>query len=127
MQFYLIFALIIAIVAVFFAIQNTMMVTIYFFVWQFTSSLALILLFSLGIGIIITLLVSIPKLQAKNWQNGRLKKEISELTEQKNKLEETNTKQEGKILILQEQLAGSAKQETSKENETANEPNEKNH
>ena len=104
MHFFLIFAVIIAIVAVFFAIQNTTMVTVYFFVWQFTNSLALFLLFSLGLGILVTLLISFPKIQSRKWQIGKLKKQITELTEEKTKLKEKNAKQEGQISALVEQL-----------------------
>lgn len=104
MHFFLIFAVIIAIIAVFFAIQNTTMVTVYFFVWQFTNSLAIFLLFSLGLGILVTLLISFPKIQSRNWQIGKLKKQITELTEENAKLKEKNTKQEGQISALIEQL-----------------------
>ncbi|SRR6056297_2385996 len=104
MHFFLIFALIIAIVTVFFAIQNTTMVTVYFFVWQFTSSLAIILLFSLGLGVILTLLISFPKIQARNWQISKLKKQVNELSEENNKLKESSAKQEGQISVLSEQL-----------------------
>lgn len=104
MHFFLIFAVIIAIIAVFFAIQNTTMVTVYFFVWQFTNSLAIFLLFSLGLGILVTLLISFPKIQSRNWQIGKLKKQITELTEENAKLKEKNTKQQGQISALTEQL-----------------------
>lgn len=104
MHFFLIFALIIAIVTVFFAIQNTTMVTVFFFVWQFTSSLAILLLFSLGLGVLLTLLISFPKIQSRNWQIGKLKKQVTELTEENAKLKETNTKQEGQVSALLEQL-----------------------
>ncbi|MFP4456535.1 MAG: lipopolysaccharide assembly LapA domain-containing protein [Clostridia bacterium] len=104
MHFFLIFALIIAIVTVFFAIQNTTMVTVYFFVWQFTSSLAIILLFSLGLGVILTLLISFPKIQARNWQISKLKKQTTELTEENAKLKEEKAKQEGQVSALLEQL-----------------------
>jgi uncharacterized integral membrane protein len=104
MQFFLIFALIIAIITVFFAIQNTAMVTVYFFIWQFTSSLALILIFSLVIGVLLSLLISIPKIQSRNWQISKLKKQVSEFTEENAKLKEKVTNQEGQISALQTQL-----------------------
>ncbi len=104
MQFFLIFALIIAIITVFFAIQNTTMVTVYFFIWQFTSSLALILIFSLVIGVLLSLLISIPKIQSRNWQISKQKKQISELTEENTKLKEKMTNQDGQISALQHQL-----------------------
>lgn len=104
MQVFLILALLIAIFAVFFAIQNTAMVTVYFFVWQFSSSLALVLLFSLGIGVLLSLLFSLPALQGRNWQISKLKKKVLEVTEENNELREKNAEQLGQINALQHQF-----------------------
>ena len=57
---YLIFALIIAVIAVIFALQNTMTVTISFLAWEITGSLSLVLLVTLAIGAVIGLLVLTP-------------------------------------------------------------------
>lgn len=57
---YLIFALVIAVIAVIFALQNTMIVTISFFTWKITGSLSLVLLVTLAIGAVIGLLVLAP-------------------------------------------------------------------
>jgi uncharacterized integral membrane protein len=57
---YLIFALIIAVIAVIFALQNTMTVTIAFLAWEITGSLSLVLLITLAIGAVIGLLVLTP-------------------------------------------------------------------
>jgi uncharacterized integral membrane protein len=57
---YLILALVIAILAVIFALQNSMTVTISFLVWEVTASLSLVILITLGIGILIGLLVLAP-------------------------------------------------------------------
>ena len=57
---YLIVALAIAIIAVIFALQNTMTITIAFFVWKVTGSLSLVLLITLAIGVVIGLLVLAP-------------------------------------------------------------------
>jgi uncharacterized integral membrane protein len=57
---YLIFALLIAVVAVVFALQNTMTVTISFIAWKVTGSLSLVLLITLAIGAVIGLLVLAP-------------------------------------------------------------------
>ena len=57
---YLIVALIIAIVAVIFALQNTMTITIAFLAWEVTGSLSLVLLITLAIGVVIGLLVLSP-------------------------------------------------------------------
>lgn len=60
MQFVMIFSLILAVLAVVFALQNTAMVTLSFFIWTFESPLALLLLIALTIGAIITTIVSLP-------------------------------------------------------------------
>ena len=58
--FYLILALAIAIVAVIFALQNTMTITISFLAWEVTGSLSLVLLVTLAIGVLIGLLFLSP-------------------------------------------------------------------
>jgi putative membrane protein len=60
MQLFLVAALIIAIVAVIFALQNPAAVTVSFLVWQTQGSLALVLLITLLFGVLISLLVSVP-------------------------------------------------------------------
>ena len=57
---YLIFALVISVIAVIFALQNTMVVTISFLAWEITGSLSLVLLVTLAIGAVIGLLVLAP-------------------------------------------------------------------
>ncbi len=57
---YLIFALLIAVIAVIFALQNTITVTISFLAWKVTGSLSLVLLITLAIGALIGMLVLAP-------------------------------------------------------------------
>ncbi|HEX8992137.1 MAG TPA: LapA family protein [Anaerolineales bacterium] len=57
---YLIFALVIAALAVIFAIQNPMTVTISFLAWKVTGSLSLVLIVALAIGTVIGMLVLAP-------------------------------------------------------------------
>lgn len=57
---YLIVALVIAVIAVIFALQNTMTVTISFLAWEVTGSLSLVLLITLAIGAVVGLLVLAP-------------------------------------------------------------------
>jgi uncharacterized integral membrane protein len=57
---YLIVALLIAVVAVIFALQNSITVTISFLAWEVTGSLSLVLLITLAIGALIGLLVLAP-------------------------------------------------------------------
>lgn len=90
MIFVVILGVVIAIAAILFAFQNSAIVTISLGVWQFKESLAIILLVTLGLGIIISLLLSIPTIIKKNWQISRQKKQIenleTELREQKRQL-----------------------------------------
>lgn len=57
---YLIVALVIAVIAVIFALQNAITVTISFLAWEVTGSLSLVLLITLAIGAVIGLLVLAP-------------------------------------------------------------------
>ena len=57
---YLIFGLIIAALAIIFALQNSMTVTISFLAWEAIGSLSLVLLITLAIGALIGLLVLAP-------------------------------------------------------------------
>ena len=60
MQIFLFFALIIAVLAVFFALQNSDPVTLKFAVWEFNSSLAFVLLLALLAGALISFFFSLP-------------------------------------------------------------------
>ncbi len=76
MLFLVILAVIIAISAITFAFQNSTIVIVSFGVWQFQESLAIILLITLGLGIIVSSLISIPTIIRRGWQSARQKKKI---------------------------------------------------
>ncbi len=83
---YLILALLIAILAVIFALQNITAVTISFFAWEVSGSLSLILLLALALGFLIGVLVMLPtvikhKVQVSNQrkQKNKLEKELNAL------------------------------------------------
>jgi putative membrane protein len=83
--FYLIMALLIAVVAVIFALQNTLLITISFFAWKVTGSLSLILLVTLAIGVVVGLLVLAPsaikntiQVSGHRKRIGALEKELDE-------------------------------------------------
>lgn len=82
MRLYVISALVIAFLAILFALQNTNLVTIQLFIWEYQQSLALILLGTLAIGVIIGLLVSVPSVIRRNVRVSRLQKQSESLTEQ---------------------------------------------
>ncbi|NLF49653.1 MAG: LapA family protein [Leptolinea sp.] len=91
MQIFLILALVIAIIAVLFALQNVTIVTISFFIWNAQVSLAVALLIALGLGVIISALVSIPERVKSGWKSSRKNKNLSslemELENQKTRIE----------------------------------------
>jgi len=94
----IIVGVILAILLAVFALQNNVAVAVSFLFWRFESTLALVLLFSLAVGVITVVLVTIPA----NWRRrGTLSRQRKELTELQNKLEE----QKQKIATLEENLA----------------------
>ena len=76
---YLILALLIAIIAVIFALQNTATITISFFVWKLTGSLSLVLLVTLAIGVLIGLLFLSPSYFKNSFQVSGHRKRIGQL------------------------------------------------
>jgi uncharacterized integral membrane protein len=88
----LILALLIAVVAVIFALQNTVTVTIAFFTWEATGSLSLVLLVTLLIGILIGWLFAAPSLLKHTFRASGQRRRIGllelELEEHKTKLGE---------------------------------------
>ena len=79
MQIFLILALLIAILAVIFAVQNVALVSISFFAWNIEVSLAVALLLALAAGVLITLLLSIPGKVKGRWSSASHKKKFSSL------------------------------------------------
>ena len=76
---YLILALLIAIIAVIFALQNTATVTIGFFAWQVTGSLSLVLLVTLAIDVVIGFLFLAPSAVKSSFQVSGHRKHITSL------------------------------------------------
>ncbi len=79
MRLFVIAALVIAFLAILFALQNTNLVTIQFFIWQYRQSLALVLLGTLALGTGIGLCVSIPALVRRSHRAARLQKQTETL------------------------------------------------
>ncbi len=104
MLFLVILGVVIAIVAILFAFQNSAIVTINFGIWQFKESLAIILLVTLGLGIIISLLLSIPTIIKRGWQTSRQKKKIQALEAE---LQSRNTE-----IVGREQVNRTSEQKT---------------
>jgi len=85
MRLFLILALIIALLAIVFALQNAVPIEIVFGLWRLEESLALVLLLTLTVGFVVGLLVSMPTITRREWKISNQKKKIIEL---ENKLTE---------------------------------------
>jgi len=96
MQIYLIFALVIAAVAVLFTLQNTASVAVSFLFWKFDSSLAFVLVAALAAGALISMLLSLPSLIKHKWNITSQRKKIgtleTNLTDYRSRLEEAQKK-----------------------------------
>lgn len=75
----LILALAFAVLAVIFALQNPTVVTVSFLTYQGEWALALLILLSVGVGIIIGVLVMTPGVLRRAWTIGSLRRKLSEL------------------------------------------------
>lgn len=79
MQILLIFSLIIALIAVLFAVQNAAPVPVQFLFWKYQGPLALSLLLSVLLGVLISALFSIPTVTRSKLTIRNQRKKISEL------------------------------------------------
>jgi len=82
MVIFILIALLIAIVAVIFALQNAVTITISFFIWQFDGSLALVLLLTLGLGFLISFFATLPSIIRRSWAIAGQKRRINALEKQ---------------------------------------------
>jgi len=79
MQLMLVLGIAFAIVAVLFALQNNIPVAVTLAVWHFEGSLALVLLLALGLGVLITGLLSSPAVIRRQWLAARLRRRVADL------------------------------------------------
>ncbi len=89
MPLFLFAALVIAILAVVFAVQNAIPITVTFFSWKFEGSLALVLLLTLALGVVTSLLVSLPAMIKRSWVISQQKKRIEDLEKSAQEMGET--------------------------------------
>lgn len=78
----LIIGLLLGAAAIIFAAQNTAVITVMFFAWQFTGPLALIIVLALVAGILICAFLSWPDVIRKRFMISRLKNKNEELKEE---------------------------------------------
>lgn len=79
MQLMLIFGIAVAIGAVVFALQNNTPVAVTLAAWRFEGSLAIVLLMALGLGALITGLLSSPSVIRAQWNLARLRRQVTAL------------------------------------------------
>ncbi|MES2213708.1 MAG: LapA family protein [Patescibacteria group bacterium] len=88
MIIFFILGLLLGSVAVVFALQNVEIVTVTFFQWHVTSSLAVILISAILAGVVVASLILIPGSISKYFKNRTLRKEIGRLEEELRKQKE---------------------------------------
>jgi putative membrane protein len=104
MIIFLIIALLIAVLAIVFALQNTGSVAVSFLVWQFQGSLALVLILAFLAGIVTIFFALLPNLI-------RYRLRASREGRQKETLEETLSEHRQKVESLQKELEQATKSE----------------
>ncbi len=109
MQLMLVLGVVFAIGAVVFALQNNTAVAVTLAAWQFEGSLALVLLLALGLGVVITGLLSSPAVIRSQWAAARMRRQNAELERKVADLEARN-RELGADLA---RLAGKAAETTS--------------
>jgi lipopolysaccharide assembly protein A len=102
---FILFALVIAVVAVIFALQNIYVVTVSFFIWNFKGSLALVLLGALAVGLLIGLLAALPGLVRGRVTIGGHKKKISATEKERDDYKQRAETAEKEVKELEEQTA----------------------
>lgn len=102
---YLVLALVIAIIAVIFALQNTAAVTISFFAWEVGGSLSLVVLVTLVIGVLVGWLFVAPSLVKNSLQGSSQRKRIGELEKEVEKFKASVGTLQDKVKELEAERA----------------------
>ena len=82
MQLMLIAGIAFAIGAVVFALQNNGLVVVTLALWNVEGSLAIVLLLALGLGVLITALLTTPTMIRAQWTAQRLRRQVASLERQ---------------------------------------------
>lgn len=83
---YLLIVLAVAILAMIFALQNSIQIVITFFSWSASGSLSLVLILTLTIGILLGVLIMAPSAFKRSIQFSGLKRRFSRLEKEKTRL-----------------------------------------
>jgi len=79
MQLTILVGIVLAIIAVAFALQNNVPVTVTFLVWRFDSALAMVLLLAVAAGALTVALLSTPSVLRMQWTAARLRRQVNAL------------------------------------------------
>ncbi len=88
MIIFFITGLLLGIAAVIFALQNVEVITVSFFSWELTGSLALILMLAIGSGLLASALLILPESIKNHFRYKSLKKENAKLADELKKQRE---------------------------------------
>lgn len=102
---YLILALLVAIVAVIFALQNTAAITVSFFLWQISGSLALVVLVTLVVGVLVGWLFVAPSMLKGSLQGASQRKRIAALEKEVSDYKTNLEKLQAQVKMLEAELA----------------------
>jgi uncharacterized integral membrane protein len=122
MQIFVVVAVVIAILAVIFALQNLTVVTVTFFFWNAHASLALVLLITLAAGVLISLLASLPGLVRGKWISSSQKKKLAGLESERSAYLQRAEIAEKDVRQLEEQLASYSAELDKQQTEAAPPP-----
>ncbi|MBW4654915.1 MAG: DUF1049 domain-containing protein [Kaiparowitsia implicata GSE-PSE-MK54-09C] len=102
MPLFIVLALLIALATVLFALQNTAPVLIQFFGLQLQEPLALVLLITLGLGVIVGLLVAVPSVVRRSMTIASQKRKLQDLDYEVQERDRTLVAEHSKLDIAQQ-------------------------
>ena len=115
MQIFLIFSLIIAFLAVLFAVQNNSIISIRFLLWETEGSLALILFIALVAGALISYLATTPNQIRQRMKISSQRKQIAELEGQLSNSGEELEQTREQIRQLEEESLSESSEDSHKD------------
>lgn len=105
MQIFALIALVLAIVAVILLLQNLAVIPLTVFLWNIHSSLAVVLLVALGVGVLISVLLLLPGSIRNKMAASSQSKKLAALEDERNQYQKKYEEAEKEVTTLEEQLA----------------------
>ena len=104
MRVSLVLAISISLLTLLFAAQNSAFITVRLVFWVFEASLALVVVVTLGLGLMVGLLVSLPATLRRGWTSSQRKRTIQELEKELQEQMQLITDQKRRIEFLEKNL-----------------------